>query len=219
MTAAPRLAQTPHLDATWIERQLTVTIEQQTVLGTVRANWGTLHVAVTSPVANLWRVCDERGWSFAMLCHHRPESRFALDGELTAHGLERAKELLAGVYLDWLAVSRHGDAVAAACRDARRELGEVDRQTVDRGRAPRQDRLEQRKRFQKGELTQIDYQRSLKTLKESLGRLDEERRQAIMAVQERFREQMVKECGRAIALDEAERFLTEVAVVVATSPV
>src|SRR5262249_14428213 len=120
-------AVSPPLEGDWVECPLTIEVEGRQVTGLVRANWGAVHVTITSAIAGLARGWDGRGMCFAMACHHRPEYRYALAGVLTERGRQRAGQFLAGLYLDWLAVSRHEAEVDAACRGVRRELAELER--------------------------------------------------------------------------------------------
>ncbi len=115
------------LEADLVERPLAVTVEGRTVTGVARANWGAVEVTITSPIAGLSSSWDGRGWCFAMACHHRPEYRYALGGEFTARGVQAAERMLAGMYLDWLAVCRHGAEVDAACRRTRQEIAVLER--------------------------------------------------------------------------------------------
>ncbi len=115
------------LEADLVERPLAVTVEGRTVTGVARANWGAVEVTITSPIAGLSSSWDGRCWCFAMACHHRPEYRYALGGEFTARGVQAAERMLAGMYLDWLAVCRHGAEVDAACRRTRQEIAVLER--------------------------------------------------------------------------------------------
>ena len=62
--------------------------------GAARANWGAIEVAITSPITNLTRGCDRRGWAFAMLAQYRREQRYACGGQFTPLGVEVAERML-----------------------------------------------------------------------------------------------------------------------------
>jgi hypothetical protein len=171
-------------------------------------------VTITAPVTGLSRRLDGRGWAYAMYCHHRPDRRFALGGELTAWGLEEARRLLADLSLDWAAVTRHGGEVDAACRRARRELAEVAGDFDGRAAPLHRERADLRLAFRAGRLPQREYQARRKAAGRGLGLVDADRREAERSAGLRFTAWAEKHCGRRQSLEEAERLLTEAALVV-----
>lgn len=202
------------LEDTWVKRPVVIEVEGRTVAGVARANWGAVEVGITSPVVNLSRTCDSRSWCFAMACHHRPEYRYALDGQVTPKAVQMAERMLADLYLDWRAVSHHGDEVDEACRRTRQELKALDREFDGRVAPLNEERSALRRRFKQGEWTQREYQASLKELARELDRIDQERSQAQHAVLERFGVTLEDRCGRKVSLSVAEALLTEAAIVV-----
>jgi hypothetical protein len=196
----------PPLCSDWVERPLSVTVEGRAVLGIARANWGAVEVTISSP-PGLGRTRDARGWSFAMLAHHRPDSRYVLEGRFTARGLEVAERLLADVYLDWLAVGRNRPAVEAACLRAKAELGELARSFGEATRPLVTDILALRKAFRAGELTQQEHQARRKGISRRLDDLARQRGEATLGVEARVAAWMESACGRSVALGEAERLL------------
>jgi hypothetical protein len=202
------------LEATWIEQSLSITVEERTVTGIVRANWGAIEVAITSPITGLSRSRDGRGWAFALACHHHPKYRYALGGELTERGWQTADRFLADLFLDWLAVSRREAAVDERCRRTRRELADLDPVFTARTGPLYQERISLRRKFRAGELLQRDYQQRLKELRQRLEQVDQERCQAEAAIAQRFTDWLQERCGRNISLDTAEKLLAEVAIIV-----
>lgn len=202
------------LEADWVERRLAITIEGKPVTGIARANWGAIEVAITSPIANLTRGRDGRGWCFAMLAHHRPQERFALGGEFTAKGVEAAEKLLTGMYLDWLVVSKQEAAVDKACRRTRQELEALGQEFAGRTRPLHEERTALRRMFKAGEFTQREYQQRLKEVDKQRDQLGCERREAERAAQARFSAWLESHCGRRVSLDDGEKLLAEVALVV-----
>jgi len=175
-------------------------------------------VELTAPVAHLGRGFDHRGWAFGLGCSLRPEIRYACRGEFTARGLEAAVDLLADLFRDYLAVRRHEGEVDAACRRTRQELDALHRDFEARKGPPHQDRAALRRAFRAGGLTQSDYQRRLKGLGRELMRIERERWDAERAAGGRFAAWAEACCGRRVGLDEAERLLTEPALVVLARP-
>lgn len=202
------------LEADFVERPLTVIVEGRTVTGVACANWGVVEVDITSPIASLTRGRDVRGWCFAMTCHHWPEYRFAFGGEFTTRGVQVAESMLSGMYLDWLAVSRQSGEVDAACRRTRQEIAGLEQMFAGRTQPLHEERTALRRQFKAGELTQKQYQARVKEIGKCLDRIDHERRDTEAAVRQRFAVWLEGRCGRRVSLDEAERLLVEVAVVV-----
>lgn len=77
-----------------------------------------------------------------------------------------------------------------------------------------QERQGLRRAFKAGELTQRGYQQRLKELGKLLDRFDCEWRETERATCLRFGAWLEGRCGRRVSLEEAEKLLTEVAVVV-----
>jgi hypothetical protein len=204
----------PPLEGDWIERPLALVVEGRPLVGIARANWGAIEVTITSPIAGLTRVRDGRGWAFAMLCHHYPERRFALGGRLTDNGIQAARKLLADIYLDWRAIAQNGDEMDAACRRTRQELAELGRSFEALTQPARREKQVLRRAFKAGELTQRDYQRRLKELGKQIDRIGCEWRLAEEVIGMRFAARVQSRWGRKVSLEEAERLLAEVAVVV-----
>jgi hypothetical protein len=149
-----------------------------------------------------------------MACHNRPEYRFALGGLHSPNREGAAERLLAGIYLDWLAVTRHSADVDAACRRAREEQAELSRSADAQSGPQLQERAGLRRSFKAGELSQRDYQARLKEPGRLLERIEWDRRAAERGVQLRFTAWAEGFCGRALTLEEAERLLAEPALVV-----
>jgi hypothetical protein len=202
------------LEGGWVERPLILFVEGRTLTGTARANWGAVEVTITSPLSGVTRSRDGRGWAFAMMCHHRPDERFALDGGFTPRGLETARRMLADIYLDWLAVTGHEAEVDAAARRTRQELADLARQ-VEASRLPcLEERQALRRAFKAGELSQRDYQARRKEVGRALEQATFALYRAEHAAGVRFAVWIEGLCGRKMSLVEAERLLTEVAVIV-----
>lgn len=202
------------LEVDWVERPLTITVEGQTVTGIARANWGGIEVSITGPIAYLTRSYDGRGWALAMKAHHCPEARFAFGGEFTVKGHKTAESVLAGMYLDWLAVSHHQAEVDAECRRTQQRLNDLERQFVAHQRPLLQKRQALRGAFRAGEISQREYQRLRKEVQKQMDQLDWERRRAELVAQSEFATWMQGCCGREISFDCAESLLLEAAVVV-----
>jgi hypothetical protein len=217
MTTTPARPRHP-LEGDWVELPLAIEVAGRTVTGTARANWGAVHVGVTSPVAGLSRGWDGRGCAFAMACHHRPEYRYALGGQFTARGVEAAGRMLADLFLDWLAVSRHEAEVDETCRRTRQELADLERRFAARRQPLHEKRSALRRRFKAGGLTQREYQWQLKDVGRGLEQVGRERWDAEQEARGRFASSVQDRCGRKVSLDEAERLLTEVALVVEGRP-
>lgn len=202
------------LEADWIERPLTITVEGQTVTGTARANWGTIEVSITAPIAYLTRTHNARGWAFAMKAHYCPEAHFACGGELTAKGRKTAESVLAGMYLDWLAVSLHQAEVDAECRCTQQKLNDLERNFTAHRRPLLQKRQALRGAFRAGEISQREYQRLRKEIQKQMDQLDWDRHREEQAAQSEFATWMQGCCGREVSFESAERLLLEVTVVV-----
>lgn len=205
------------LEGDWVERTFTICVEGQLVTGTARANWGAGEISIISPIVGLSRHWDGRGWAFAMLAHHRPEYRYASGGEFTVRGVETAQRMLGEMYLTWLAISRHEARVDEECRRARRLLAELNQTFAERLGACLDDRARLRKCFKAGELSQRAYQARLKDLAQDRDRIDEEHRAAVAVLLARFADWTENHCGLRTSLHDAERLLSEVAIVVSTN--
>jgi hypothetical protein len=213
MTTPHHVSSFPLVDA-WVERTLSIPVEGRTVTGAARANWGAVEVTILSPITHVtWR-WDGRGWAFAMLASNRPESRFAFGGAFTAHGLQTAERMLTDIWLDWLAVSRHEAEADEACRRTQQELDVLAQDFADRVQPLHEQKTALRRAFKRGELTQRDYQMRRKDLDRKRDRIDQERREAERVIHGRFEATLEGRCGRRVSLEEVERLLSEVAIVV-----
>jgi hypothetical protein len=201
------------LEGSWAESPLLIEVAGQAVAGIARTNWGAGEVTITAPIVGLCRRWDSRGWAFALGCLHSPQSRYTLRGEITERGRQVAEQVLADLFLDWLAVTRHAGEVDEACRRTRLELIGLVENFADRVQPIQKQRAALRQAFKAGEQPQ-DYQRQMKDLKEERKGLDTERRQAELALRERFAAWMHARCERRLQLDETERLLLVAAVVV-----
>ena len=100
------------------------------------------------------------------------------------------------------------------CRRTRHELGVLAEAFADRRKPLQDQRAALRRGFKAGEFTQREYQGRLKVWREQAERLDRERPGAEAAARGRFAARLEGRGGRAVSLGEAERLLTEVALVV-----
>jgi hypothetical protein len=114
------------LDADWVEMALSLVVDGVVVTGSARANWGGVRVELTS-LTHLGRGFDRRGWAFGLGCSHRPDLRYAFRGDLTPRGVEAARELLVGLFRDYLAVRGRAGEVDAACRRVRQKMAALRR--------------------------------------------------------------------------------------------
>ncbi len=89
---------------------------------------------------------------------------------------------------------------------------------VDQVKPVQDQRAALRRAFKAAELTQREYQGRLKVWREQVDRLDRERREAEAAALGRLTDWMEGRCGRRVSLDEAERLLSEAAIVVQAGP-
>jgi hypothetical protein len=217
----PRETPSPHLRTARRHPGRTthaVVLDGRTVTATVQANWGEVTVTSTAPVAHLRRCRDRRCWSFAVACFHRPDYRYALHGTLTPRGREIAEQLLTALYRDWQAVAHHGAALEAACRHARQDLADLERDHAARGRLRDTERAALRRAFKAGDLTPQDFQRRLLDLRAGDERRGRERYEAQERIRQEFADRARGLCGRPLALDEAEWLLADGAVVVGEGP-
>ncbi len=76
---------TPPEDAR-IEETLTVDWGGEAVTLVARADWGVAEVRLTGRHAPLTAARDRRGWSFAVMAAHKPETRYAFRGHITPRG-------------------------------------------------------------------------------------------------------------------------------------
>jgi hypothetical protein len=104
--------------------------------------------------------------------------------------------------------------VDAACRRTRQKLAVLGRSLEARTQPAKREKQGLRRAFKAGELTQRDYQRRLKELGKRLDGFVSEWRVGEEAIGEGFAAWMQSRWGRKVSLEEAERLLTEAAVVV-----
>lgn len=147
-------------DTSFHEFELELDVDGNRIAGSVRANYAEMDVCLRNACLGVKRRINLRTYTYAFAVSRNPEYGLVLNGRLTPRGEEKAKQLMADIFLDYHAVSANRDAVVerlsawTGCKLADEQL------LTKECESPRAEIDALRKALRAGEITNSEYQKS-----------------------------------------------------------
>lgn len=159
-------------DARFHEFVLDIEVDGNHISGNIRANYAEMDVSLRDACLGVKRRINLRTYTHAIAVSRNPEYGLVLNGRLTPRGEEKAKQLMADIFLDYHAVSANRDAVVerlsawAGCKLADEKL------LTKQCESPRAEIDAHRKALEAGEITKSEYRKSTAPIKVRIHELD-----------------------------------------------
>lgn len=159
-------------DARFHEFVLDIEVDGNHISGNIRANYAEMDVSLRDACLGVKRRINLRTYTYAFAVSRNPEYGLVLNGRLTPRGEEKAKQLMADIFLDYHAVSANRDAVVerlsawTGCKLADEQL------LTKECESPRAEIDALRKALRAGEITNSEYQKSTAPMRVRINKLN-----------------------------------------------